>query len=174
VIASQVTLIGRAPAYVIPGVTAKSFFLTATGAAAKSESTAAILAKYPSLLDKLHPLRRPLADGLDISYTQWEAWLALYQDKRLVIAKAADTAPRGPKYASTDTSRAAQQEHLTRLAAVEFTNPDNLAKLILSGAILIEAPLWGFTMRRRFQPCRLSPSLCGGTPPNSAPGPRPF
>jgi hypothetical protein len=135
-----------------------------TGAAAKSESTAAILAKYPSLPDKLHPLRRPLADGLDISYTQWEAWLALYHDKRLVIAKAADTAPRGPKYASTDTSRAAQQEHLTRLAAVErypggaFTNPDNLAKLILSGAILIEAPLWGFTMRRRFQPCRLSPS----------------
>jgi hypothetical protein len=113
-----------------------------TGAAAKSESTATILAKYPNLPDKLHSLRRPLADGLDISYTQWEAWLALYHGKRLVIAKAADTAPRGPKYASTDTSRAAQREHLTRLAAVErypggtFTNPDNLAKLILSGAIL--------------------------------------
>jgi Domain of unknown function (DUF4062) len=82
-----------------------------TGAAAKSESTAAILAKYPSLPDKLHPLRRPLADGLDISYTQWEAWLALYHGKRLVIAKAADTAPRGPKYASC---RAARASHTAR------------------------------------------------------------
>jgi hypothetical protein len=73
-----------------------------TGAAAKSESTTAILAKYPGLPDKLHPLRRPLADGLDISYTQWEAWLAIYHGKLLVIAKADDAAPRGPKYASTD------------------------------------------------------------------------
>ena len=83
-----------------------------------------------------------MADGLAISYTQWEAWLALYHDKRLVIAKADDAAPRGPKYAPTDDSRAAQQEHLARLSAVErypggtFTSPDNLAKLVLSGAIL--------------------------------------
>jgi hypothetical protein len=83
-----------------------------------------------------------LADGLAISYTQWEAWLALYHGKLLVIAKADDAAPRGPKYAPTDDSRAAQREHLARLSAVErypggtFTGPDNLAKLVLSGAIL--------------------------------------
>jgi hypothetical protein len=59
-----------------------------------------------------------------------------------VIAKADDAAPRGPKYAPTDESRAAQQEHLARLSAVEcyrggtFTTPDNLAKLVLYGAIL--------------------------------------
>jgi hypothetical protein len=114
-----------------------------TGAAAKPESTAAILAKYSDLPTKLHPLRQPLVDSCDISYTQWEAWLALYHGKLLVIAKAADTAPRGPKYASTDASRAAQQEHLARLGAVErypggapFTSSDDLAKQILSGAIL--------------------------------------
>jgi tetratricopeptide (TPR) repeat protein len=113
-----------------------------TGADAKPQSTRSMLAKYPALPDRLPPLRQPLADGLAISYTQWEAWLALYHGKLLVIAKADDAAPRGPKYAPTDDSRAAQQEHLARLSAVErypggtFTSPDNLAKLILSGAIL--------------------------------------
>jgi hypothetical protein len=37
--------------------------------------------------------------------TQWKAWLALYHGKLLVIAKADDAAPRGPKYAPTDDSR---------------------------------------------------------------------
>ncbi len=110
--------------------------------AAKPESTKSMLAKYPDLPDRLPPLRQPLADGLAISYTEWEAWLALYHGKLLVIAKADDAAPRGPKYAPTDDSRAAQQKHLARLSAVErypggtFTSPDNLAKLVLSGAIL--------------------------------------
>jgi tetratricopeptide (TPR) repeat protein len=113
-----------------------------TGADAKPESTKSMLAKYPDLPDRLPPLRQPLADGLAISYTQWEAWLALYHGKLLVIAKADDAAPRGPIYAPTDDARAAQQKHLARLSAVErypgetFTGPDNLAKLILSGAIL--------------------------------------
>jgi tetratricopeptide (TPR) repeat protein len=113
-----------------------------TGATAKPKSTKSILAKYPDLPDKLPPLRQPLADGLAISYTQWEAWLALYHDKLLVIAKADDAAPRGPKYAPTATSRSAQRMHLEWLRAEEryegcmFTSPDNLAKHILSGAIL--------------------------------------
>jgi tetratricopeptide (TPR) repeat protein len=114
-----------------------------TGAAAKPESTKSILAKYPDLPDRLPPLRQPLADSLAISYTQWEAWLALYHGKLLVIAKADDAARRGPKYAPTNDSRASQQEHLTRLSAVErypggapFTSSDDLAKQILSGAIL--------------------------------------
>jgi Domain of unknown function (DUF4062) len=113
-----------------------------TGAAAKAESTKAIVGKYADLMDKLPPLRQPLENRLDISYTQWEAWLALYHDKFLLIAKAADTAPRGPQFAPTDASRAAQRLHLERLRAVErypggtFTSPDNLAKQILSGAIL--------------------------------------
>jgi hypothetical protein len=51
-----------------------------TGAAAKAESTKAIVGKYADLTDKLPPLRRPLENRLDISYTQWEAWLALYHD----------------------------------------------------------------------------------------------
>jgi tetratricopeptide (TPR) repeat protein len=113
-----------------------------TGAAAKAESTKAIVGKYADLMDKLPPLRQPLENRLDISYTQWEAWLALYHDKLLLIAKADANAPRGPQFAPTDASRAAQRMHLERLRAFEgypgctFTSPDNLAKHILSGAIL--------------------------------------
>src|SRR6266404_4555120 len=113
-----------------------------TGAAAKSPSTHAVIAKYSDIAERLPPLRGPLEKSLDISYTQWEAWLALYHNKRLFIAKADAVAPRGPNYAPTDASRAAQQLHLERLRAVErypdctFTGPDQLAKHIAYTAIL--------------------------------------
>ena len=66
-----------------------------TGAAAKAESTTTLVEKYPHLADKLAPLRELLETRSDISYTQWEAWLALYHGKLLQIAQAHDEAPRG-------------------------------------------------------------------------------
>jgi hypothetical protein len=113
-----------------------------TGADAKPASTATIIAKYPDIAEKLPPLREPLEQGLGISYTQWEAWLALYHGKALLIAKADDDAPRGPNYNPTDISRAAQQMHLQRLSDIErypgftFSSPDNLAKQIAYTTIL--------------------------------------
>ncbi len=59
-----------------------------------------------------------------------------------MIAKAAPDAPRGPKDAPTDGSRASQAAHLARLKAFhrhpgcEFENPDDLAKHIAYSAIL--------------------------------------
>src|SRR3954447_23480610 len=109
-----------------------------TGADAKPVSVQAIRGKYPDLADKLPPLGIALDEGAGISYTQWEAWLALYHGKVLLIAKADDDAPRGPKYVSTDALRAAQQAHLERLREVErypgstFNSPDQLASYILS------------------------------------------
>lgn len=111
------------------------------GAAVKAESTKAIIKKYPNIVDKLPPLRG-LETGLDISYTQWEAWLALYHDRLLLIAKADDRAPRGPRFAPTDASRSVQRAHLERLSAIGrfpgfiFTSPNNLAAQILAGPIL--------------------------------------
>ena len=92
--------------------------------------------------DKLPPLGEALQSGAGVSYTQWEAWLALYHGKLLFIAKAAETAERGPNHMPTDASRAAQAAHLERLKAMDrypgctFASPDNLAKHILSSAIL--------------------------------------
>ena len=102
----------------------------------------ALRAKYPDLADKLPPLVEALTNGVEVSYTQWEAWLALYHEKLLVIAKAADSAERDPKNMPTDASRAAQTAHLAclermgRYAGCTFTSPDNLAKSVLSSAIL--------------------------------------
>jgi tetratricopeptide (TPR) repeat protein len=125
-----------------------------TGAAAREPSTKAILVRYSDLPEKLPPLGEALEQGVRISYTQWEAWLALYHGKVLLIAQADKAAPRGPAFAATDATRAAQKEHLARLRAVErypgstFTSPDNLAKQIAYTTILdllakarAEAPL---------------------------------
>ena len=69
-----------------------------TGADAKPRSVQAIRTRYPDLANKLPPLGTALEAGTGISYTQWEAWLALYHGKALLIAKADDAAPRGPSY----------------------------------------------------------------------------
>jgi hypothetical protein len=88
-----------------------------TGAAANPASTRAILDKYPDIAARFPPLGEALARGEDICYTQWEAWLALYHGKTLLIARAGDGAPRGPAFAPADVSHAAQQAHLGRLRA---------------------------------------------------------
>jgi hypothetical protein len=113
-----------------------------TGSDPGEHALGALREKYPDLVDKLPPLGEALKNGSGVSYTQWEAWLALYHSRRLFIAKAADSAERGPKYVATDASRAALAEHLARLKAMDrypgctFASPDNLAKHILSSAIL--------------------------------------
>jgi hypothetical protein len=113
-----------------------------TGSYPGERGLGALLAKYPDLPTKLPPLSEALKVGVGVSYTQWEAWLALYHGKRLLIARAAETAEREPKYRPTDDSRTAQDAHLARLKAVErdpgctFTSADSLAKYVFSGAIL--------------------------------------
>jgi Domain of unknown function (DUF4062) len=79
-----------------------------TGSAPGEPALRALRAKYSDLADKLPPLGEALQSGAAVSHTQWEAWLALYHGKLLFIAKAAETAERGPNYTTTDASRAAQ------------------------------------------------------------------
>jgi tetratricopeptide (TPR) repeat protein len=113
-----------------------------TGSAPLERDVDALLAKHSDLVAALPPLGEALRDGVDVSYTQWEAWLALYHHKLLLIAKAAGRAERDPRYAPTDASRAAQAAHLARLQVVkrypgcEFNGQDDLAKYVLSSAIL--------------------------------------
>jgi tetratricopeptide (TPR) repeat protein len=112
------------------------------GYSADETQQRALLAKHSDLQTKLPPLGEALANCTFIPYTQWEAWLTLYHGKSLLIAKAKPNAPRGPKYAPTDASRAAQAEHLDRLKAFhrypgsEFGSPDELAKQIAYTVIL--------------------------------------
>src|SRR5690242_17279751 len=113
-----------------------------TGAAPGDRDVQALLRKYGDLRSALPPLDEALRRNETISYTQWEAWLALYHRKKLLIAKAEQTAPRGPAYAATDRSRAAQAAHLGRLKGVSrypdchFESAADLAKHIAYTAIL--------------------------------------
>src|SRR5262245_4096822 len=113
-----------------------------TGSAPGEPELLALRKKYPDLTDKLPPLGEALQSGISVSNTQWEAWLALYHDKRLFIAEAGDGAERGPKYTPTDESRAAQARHLAGLKKADrypghtFVSPADLAKHIAFTAIL--------------------------------------
>ena len=53
-----------------------------------------LLREHPDLATRFAPLGAALAAGERLTYTQWEAWLALYHDKRLIIAKATPEAPK--------------------------------------------------------------------------------
>ena len=105
-----------------------------TGALAQAPSVAVIRHRYPDLAERL-PVLGPFLDpgAPALSYTQWEAWLALYHRKVLIIAAPQDGAPRDERYQLVEDQRAAQQAHLARLAKVErypeirFANADRLA-----------------------------------------------
>jgi hypothetical protein len=107
----------------------------------------------PSSVDDLLNKQSNLRDGLasrnmerdalgNLTYTQWEAWLAIVLGKKLLIATPVAEASRGPEFAPTNASRALQAEHLRRLRAVDyhpqvlFTSRDNLVANILTSVVI--------------------------------------
>jgi hypothetical protein len=113
-----------------------------TGAMAKPQSVAAIAARYPELASCL-PLAEFLQpDGPSLSYTQWEAWLALWHGKRLYIATPSDGAPRDERYQCDPEQQALQLAHLARLRGVarypgiEFSGQEHLAAEVLRSFVL--------------------------------------
>jgi tetratricopeptide (TPR) repeat protein len=109
-----------------------------TGALAQTPSVAVIRQRYPDLA-KCLPVLGPFLDSgaPTLSYTQWEAWLALYHGKVLIVAAPQDGAPRDERYQLLEDQRAAQQAHLARLEKVErypeirFANADRPAVEVL-------------------------------------------
>ena len=109
-----------------------------TGAMAQAPSVAVIRQRYPDFAQRVPALGPFLAPGAPaVSYTQWEAWLALYHGKVLIIAAPEEGAPRDERYQLIEVQRIAQQAHLGRLAEVErypeitFASADRLVVAIL-------------------------------------------
>jgi tetratricopeptide (TPR) repeat protein len=89
-----------------------------TGAMAKPQSVAAIASRSPELGSRC-PLAEFLeADGPSLSYTQWEAWLALWHGKKLFIATPQPGAQRDGGYRMAQEQQAIQQAHLARLRGI--------------------------------------------------------
>jgi hypothetical protein len=91
------------------------------------------LTEFP---DRVPELAAEWAAGTLVgSYTQWEAWLAIYHRKRLFIARAAAGAEREVGFSAGGADAALQAEHLGRLRragrypAVEFSDAKDLAEI---------------------------------------------
>ncbi len=130
-----------------------------TGADAEPPSVAVIRERYPDFAARLPPVAPFLKPGAAaLSYTQWEAWLALYHRKPLFIAEPDDGAPRDARYRLDQRQRAAQREHLDRLKAmgrhaeIRFANADRLAVAILRSKLQEILAAAGATDRRADAP----------------------
>jgi hypothetical protein len=95
------------------------------GSGPASSSVDDLLRRRPELAARL------AEKGMDrealgrLTYTQWEAWLAIGFNKdgaerNLVIVAPAFGVKRGAKFALDDASRASQADHLARLKAIDF------------------------------------------------------
>ncbi|MEO1608404.1 MAG: hypothetical protein AAFR90_03490 [Pseudomonadota bacterium] len=92
------------------------------GAIADNVQTEILLKRHPGLKGKLGAE----IENDKITFTQWEAYLALFHNKQLVIAKAASdgAVERDPKHTENDDSfdpdaeRASQAAHIARLESI--------------------------------------------------------
>ncbi len=111
----------------------------ATGSCPEAPAVAALLDRYPDLGKRVPVLADVLANGaLEISYTQWEAYLALYHRKELFIYCPAPGAPRDARFVLDQRHKEAQQRHFERLTNLgrdrgTFADQERLSSLVLRG-----------------------------------------
>ena len=113
-----------------------------TGAMAHPAAVVSLLKRYPDLADRLPALRSTVESGSpELSYTQWEAYLAILHGKKLTIAKASDSAPRGKIIPPDDPQRESQKAHLARLKTfglypeITFNDVNDLAAQVAYSAL---------------------------------------
>jgi hypothetical protein len=113
------------------------------GSLAKPRSLAYLNEHYPDLASRLPPLGGFLAaDGPSLSYTQWEAWLALLHGRKLLICVPTPEALREKGFTCDPQQQVLQQEHLARLRGFEaypevsFRSIDHLTCQIQSSLFL--------------------------------------
>ena len=114
-----------------------------TGTFARPPAAASIQARYPDFQVRLPCLTDSLESGTPpLSYTQWEAYLAVYHRKLLVIATPTNEAKRDAQFRADELQRTSQQAHLDRLRSMErhseidFSNAFQLSSEILRSSLL--------------------------------------
>ena len=113
------------------------------GSLAKPRTLTYLNDHYPDLATRLPPLGGFLAaDGPSLSYTQWEAWLALLHGRKLLICVPTPEAPREAGFTCDSQQQVLQKEHLARLRGFEaypevsFRSIDHLTWQIQSSLFL--------------------------------------
>jgi hypothetical protein len=108
-----------------------------TGAFPEVPAVRALLVRYPDIAEKIPALRNILSQpDPRISYTQWEAYLAIYHDREIHIYLPSQTAPRGASFIATPEEVSSQKEHLERIEALgwhrgSFENEERLSTYVL-------------------------------------------
>lgn len=115
----------------------------ATGALPEADAVRRLLGRYPNFVDRIPVLRDALmlADP-GISYTQWEAWLAIYHERPLFTYLPADfenavpSCPREPRFAFDAGEWASQRAHHQRLVDLgrdrgRFADQERLSSAVL-------------------------------------------
>jgi tetratricopeptide (TPR) repeat protein len=123
------------------------FFGDLAGSAPKPSSVDDLLRRRPELAVRLTEKGMDRAALGRLTYTQWEAWLAIGFNKdgakkNLVIVTPAIGLKRSLAFAPTDASLASQANHLKWLRAINFypakpfTSADNLVARVFGSAVL--------------------------------------
>lgn len=109
----------------------------ATGAIAKAMEVDAFLQARPTFLAKQPAIRTDLGDCHGLSYTQWEAYMALDHGVPIYLfVPSDDFKERQPGFSATDDDRKAQRDHFDRLRTLgldrgQFTSPERLSSMVL-------------------------------------------
>jgi tetratricopeptide (TPR) repeat protein len=109
----------------------------APGAVPEEQAVAALRRRYDDLAARLPPLGAGLARPQpDFSYTQWEAYLALYHERPLYVYYPSGFDPDAPSVSSS------QSEHYHRISALghdrgPFLNEERLSSAVLRDLVEI-------------------------------------
>jgi len=92
----------------------------ATGSIPEAPAVERLLKLYPDFFTgPLKPLAPALANGAPgISYTQWEAYLAIHHDRPRFIYYPDSAAPRDPTFVADAAHKQAQEQHFARIKAI--------------------------------------------------------
>jgi tetratricopeptide (TPR) repeat protein len=118
------------------------FFGDMNGSAPELSNINDLLLRYPKLESRLAAKGLTRQARETLTYTQWEAWLAVGFDRDLVIVAPAESVPHSTSYAPTLASRTSQAEHINRLRAINrypekepFNSMDNLVAQVFLSAV---------------------------------------
>jgi hypothetical protein len=115
----------------------------ATGAIPEGPAIERLLKRHPDFADRLKPLASILASGApSVSYTQWEAYLAIYHERPIYIYRPAPGAPRDPKFRPNGAQKRQQEEHYKRICELgrdrgQFANQERLSSTVLRDLVEI-------------------------------------
>lgn len=121
----------------------------AAGGVPAEPAVTALLARYPDFATRLAPLAQHLSKPQPgFSYTQWEAYLALYHQRPLFVYSAADffadalSIPRGTRFVFSPTEAQSQEQHYQRISALghdrgQFANEERLSSAVLRDLVEI-------------------------------------